>query len=378
MPTAPEFLNTRTLIEAVQTVKPVPHFFRDYFFNRSRTFGTKKVLAEYKDGSQMAASFLAPRVHGTTIPRDGYEIREFEPFIIGAKRVLTLDQLEERGFGEALYTEKTPQERQMIYLREDLEKLEDVIAVREEALCARVFFENAIVINEEVNDMGRNLEPKEVRFYTEDVNPAIYSVSTDWTTSEASGKQIYDDLANMIKRLRKRGLPANVVICGPEVMDVLLNNEFFIKKADNRQLTQTLNLVPQELPDGVVHFLSVNINGRIINFYSYDETYVERKFDENGKTVIGEDGQPVMEEKPFIPYGKIGLGAFYSGEILYGAISQKERDDQFHTYEGKRVPRYLSTPDDDSRSVSLRAKLLPKPLNKCPWVIAQVLTEPSD
>lgn len=377
MPTNPALLQTHTLLDAIETIKPVPKFIRDWFFGKSMVFNTPKVLLEYKNGDKVAAPFIAPRVNGVTIKRDGSILREYEPFITGATRVLTLDQLEQRGFGEALYSNLTPEERQGAYIRQDLIDLADVISLREEAACAEMMFTNGLVVNEMVNDFDKALEPKTISYYQGDTNPALASVAKDWDTTEASGKQIYDEIGEWIGVLRKRGLPANLILTGPEVMDVLLKNEYLIKLADNRQLTNVLNMVPEELPDGVVHYLDLNVKGRTISFYSYDEVYFDREFDENGQPVMNDDGTPKIVEKSFVPYGTIALGARDAGQVLYGAISQKEKaiDDMIHTYPGKLVPRYLSPETSDDRSISLRSKFIPVPFNENPFVIAKVLTK---
>ena len=375
MPTPAELLQTKTLLGAIEQTEPVPHFFKDWFFNQTIVFGTPKVLMEYKDGSRIAAPFIAPRVNGISINRDGSELREYEPFITGATRVLTLDRLEQRGFGEALYSNLTPEQRQRALIIEDMQYLTDVISVREEAMCASAIFNNGIIANELINDFDKALPQKDIYFYSEEVNPGLFTISQDWDTTEASGKQIFDELAVMVRKLRKRGLPANIVITGPEVMDVLLKNEYLIKLADNRQLTNTLNMIPQELPDGVVHYLDLNVHGRILSFYSYDETYFEQEFDEKGVPQVEADGQPKMIEKSFVPYGTIALGARDAGKLAYGSISQKEKyiDDQIHTYTGRLVPRYLSPETSDDRSISLRSKCIPIPFNKAPFMVAKVI-----
>lgn len=377
MPTELALLQTHTLLQAVETIPRKPKFFRSWFFPQDIVFGTPKVLMEYKKGSRVAAPYIAPRVNGITLKREGSEMREYEPFITGVKRVLTLDQLEQRGFGEALYSDMTPQMRQMAYLRQDLIDNTDAIELREEVACGEVIFNNSIVANEIINDFGKALPPKEIMFYAGTVNPSLVTISKDWDTTEESGKQILKDLADMIRIQRKKNLPANLVLTGPEVMDVLLNNEHLIKRADNRQLTNTLNMVPEEMPDGVVHYLDLNINGRIISFYCYDESYFTQSYDEKGNPEVEENGEPKMVEKTFVPYGKIALGYRDVGKVAYGAISQKEKylDDQIHTYTGKLIPRYYSPETSDDREIALRSKFIPIPMNETPFVVAQVMKE---
>ena len=68
------------------------------------------------------------------------------------------------------------------------------------------------------------------------------------------------------------------------------------------------------------------------------------------------------------------LTAPAAGRTLYGAVSQVEQaDGLFHTYTGKRVPKYLSNAEGNSRSLTLTSCPLLIPNNKNPFIVAKVL-----
>ena len=77
-------------------------------------------------------------------------------------------------------------------------------------------------------DDFEHFEEREVRYFDGDSNPAIYTPTADWTTTEASGKQMISDMASMISMLTSRGLPATDVLVAPDVADIILSNEWIL------------------------------------------------------------------------------------------------------------------------------------------------------
>lgn len=98
-----DFLTTVNLLQVVQGLDRPASFLRDRYFPTNAAtdiFSTNKVLAEYRDGSKKLAPFVAPRVGGVTMTRKGFEMVEYEPPKVAPRRVMTLDDLDRRGFGE--------------------------------------------------------------------------------------------------------------------------------------------------------------------------------------------------------------------------------------------------------------------------------------
>ena len=355
------FFDTHTLLASVQQLEPLHTFLLDrYFPTNSATdvFATDDVLVEYKKGSKKAAPFVAPRKGGITILRDGYTVKRFTPSYIAPKRTLTIDDLNKRGFGEALYSQLTPQQRQGVLMLRDLDELRTMNERRKEAMAAEVIFTNGCVMDEYVDDL-HTFEEKEVRFYDGERNPAVYTPTANWSTTEESGKQILSDIGSMISMLTKRGLPATEVLVAPDVADVILANSWILKLLDNRNY-QIGGVDPAVLPSGASKICRLNIKGRMIDFLCYEDTYTEI------------DGTV----KPFIPQGMIAVCAPAAGRTIYGAVTQLEQaDGEFHTYAGVNVPKYLSDAGRNVRELILTSAPLCMPNNENPFIVAKVLGE---
>ena len=350
--------DTHTLLASVQQLAPLHSFLLDRYFptGAGDIFATNDVLVEYKKGHKKAAPFVAPRKGGITIMRDGYTMKSFTPAYIAPKRTLTIDDLKKRNFGEALYTNLTPEQREGVMMIGDLDELRSMNLRRKEAMAAEVIFTNGCIMDEYVDDLGKH-EAREVRFYDGEQNPAVYAPAAKWDTSEASGKQMLSDVAAMISMLVSRSLPATEVLVAPDVADVILANEWIIRLLDNRNY-QIGGVNPEVLPSGVSKIARLNIKGRMIDFLCYEDNYTEI------------DGSV----KPFIPAGMIAVGAPAAGRTVYGAITQMEQSDgEFHTYASKEVPKYLSDATNEVREVRLATAPLCMPNNENPFITAKVL-----
>ena len=116
--------------------------------------------------------------------------------------------------GEALYPTLTPEQRQGVIMLGDLDELRGMNKRRKEAMASQVIFTNGCIMDEYVDDL-HTFEEREVRYYDGSSNPAIYTPSANWSTTEASGKQMISDMAAMISMLTSRGLPASDVLVAP-------------------------------------------------------------------------------------------------------------------------------------------------------------------
>lgn len=351
------FFDTHTLLMAVEQLTPVSTFLRDRYFPTnaaSDIFATDDVLIEYKDGSKKLAPFVAPRKGGVAILRSGYNVERFTPPFVAPKRSLSIDDLNKRGFGEALYTQLTPQQRQQTLILKDADEMSEMISRREEAMAAETMLTNGCVMKHIADDATKDDE-MEIHFYTGATNPAAYTPTTAW---DASGAEIIKDLGAMARILTSKGLRASELVCSPDVADVIINDPKIQQLLDNRRI-ELGGIEPEVLPAGAAVMARLNVNGRIISVISYDETYT----DDNGNDQL------------FIPSGKCILTAPAAGRTLYGAVSQIEQaDGEFHTYAGKRVPKYLSNAEGNTRSLTISSRPLMIPNNKNAFIVADVLT----
>ena len=349
------FYETHNLLMAVEQLTPPTTFLRDRYFPTNAStdiFATNDVLVEYKDGSKRVAPFVAPRKGGVTILRNGYEVQRFEPPYVAPRRMLTIDDLNKRGMGEALLSQQTPEMRQRALILKDAQELSDMITRREEAMAAEVMQTNACVMKHIADDVDVS-DDKHIQFYTGGSNPAQYTPSGNWAKDYAG---ITADLGAMARLLTKRGLAATDLVVGADAADAILANAEVQKLLDINNYNAG-RIDPSVLGNGATHIATLNVKGRLINVICYDEEYTE-----------GSETKAYIDPKTAI------LTAPGAGRTLYGAVSQVEQSDGlFHTYTGKRIPKYLSNAEGNTRTLTLTSCPLLIPNNKNPFIVAKVL-----
>jgi len=350
-----DIYSTHSLLMAVEQIAPLHTFLRDRYFptnDATDIFATDDVLVEYKDGSKKLAPFVSPIKGGIVMTREGYNMERYTPPFIAPRRVLTIDDLKKKGFGEALFSQLTPQQRESAMLLKDADEMGEMIARREELMAAETMLNNACIMKHYADDLTL-FESKEIRFYSEGANPAIYTPAADW---DVAGTDIIADIAAMIRLLTARGLPASELIVAPDVADTIINNAGIQKLLDIKNYNVG-SIDPKTLPAGASVIGRINVRGRMIDIITYEEQYEA----DNGTAT------------QYIPAGKVILTAPASGRTLYGAVTQVEQyDGQFHTYPARRVPKYLSSAEGNTRTLTVTSCPLLIPNQKNPWISATV------
>lgn len=338
---------TKTMLAAVKQMTPATSFLRDYFFTSGAgdMFPTAEVLVEYKDatGNKLAPVVL-PRKGGISIEREGYSTYKMEPPLIAPQRPLTIDDLNKKQMGENLFSDRTPAARQAEILVQDLADFDEMITTREEFIASELLFKNGYTLKQYADKYGEGeYEEFEMRFY-DDANDAIYAPGTMWSED---GADIMGDLHQIIRMLTTNGNNASSVLLGSDVADALLKDATIQKQMDLARYNVG-EIAPVALPQGAARLGRLNVRGRMVELLTYDGTYV------NEEGVV----------TPFVPEKQICVTAPGAGRILYGAVTQMEQSDkQFHTYMGRRVPRYWAEKEGRELRVASCPLFIPKTKN---------------
>ena len=281
-------------------------------------------------------------------------MERYTPPFVAPRRTLTLDELRKRGFGEALYSQLTPEQRQQVLIMRDADELGDLITNREEAMAAETMLTNGCIMKHIADDADKSDE-MEIRFYSEGANPATYTPTIKW---DAEGAKIRADLGAMARMLTRRGLRAADLVCSPDVADAIVEDPDIKEMLDNRRY-ELGSVAPEELAPGASIMARLNINGRIISVISYDETYTD------------DDGNDQL----YIPSGKCILTApLLAVPVTAPCLRWSRPTESSHTYAGRRVPKYVSSAEGNTRTLTISSRPLLIPNNKNPWIVADVLT----
>lgn len=348
------FFQTYTLMSIMEEQTPAVGFFRDRYFptGAGDIFKADKVLTEYRDGDRKMAAFVAPRVGDIPVDRNGYEVHEYQPAYIGLSRVLTLDDLAKRGFGEAIYSEASAQERAARIMAKDLVDLENRITRREEWMAVQTIINNGCTMQEYI-DSKTTGETNIVKFYDGDSSDHTYTTSILW---DAENGDAYGDIKAMARKLSARGLPVADLVLGSDAYEAFLDDER-IKTMMDRRIGFNDTVISEELTkyDGVTYIGTFNFGGFRLATFVADETYV----DNDGKT------------QSYFPAKSAMVSAPNCGHMMYGQITQIDYGaTDFASYAASRVPKTFVDQNKDIRKLRLAARPLAAPLQKSPYTYA--------
>lgn len=342
------YYKTQTVLSIIEQLPPVRTFLKDTFFPDGETFLTEEVLIDVKKGKRKMAPFVAPRVGGVTIEREGFRTEKYTAPKIAPQRALTVDDLMIRGLGENVFSNRTPEQRQVEFLVKDIRELQDMTARRLEWLAAQVLFYGKAVLKGYIDYQNKNFVDQILDYQF--TNKLTLSGTDIW----GAGGSIYDQLEEwQIKVVEATDEKPTNAIFGRDALKAFRNDEKLKEMMNIRNMN--MGEIKPEIRGNGVSFI-----GRLpelgLDIYTYDAWYVD------------EDGI----SKPFVPKDHILLANENLGETLYGAITQMENN-VFKTYEGKNIPKTWADSNADARMVRVSTRPVPKPNDVDSWFVAKVV-----
>ncbi len=342
---------THDYVGMIEGVKPLKTFLRTSIFPTGGIFNSSKVLFDIRSQKDGMAPFVIKKENGIAIDRGGYTTKEFTPPTIATQMTISADDLEVRGFGEALFSGQSADERAAKLLLSDYDKMDRYITNREEWMCAQLMLNNEVVCKAYGSNLTDYEEQKLV--FHDGTNQAVYTASANWGTSSA---KVLDDLRAAILMLRANGNAANLFVCSPSVAAAMLKDADIRALLDNRRI-EIGEIAPELNAQGAALLGKLNVYGTIVDVVCYDFTYTG-------------DGQT---DALFIPEGHGVLTSYGAGARYYAAITQRENG-QLVTRAGERVPKIFGSDAYDINVQRLAASVMVAPKSVDPWINMTVIS----
>lgn len=344
-----QLYKTYTLLQAIVSMPKAHTFLRDTFFPKNETFPTEEVLVDYKKGKRKMAPFVAPRVGGITLARQGFKTEKLKAPRLAPQRAMTIDDISSRALGENVFSTKTPAQRQRELLATDLQELGESIDRREEYMAAQVLFTGKTDLSGYVDDKLEEKVDQEIDFGFTQVE--TLSGNDLWTNADSDP---YSDLSDWRKQIIKEsGVSPNIVIMGEAAAKAFINNAKIKDLFD--KLNISLGTIQPSIQDDAVTFIG-KLPGLGLEIYTYDE-YFEND-DEDLEALV--------------PANKILMAKTAQGGFAYGAITQLEGQ-AFNTYEGRLVPKQWADQQNETVMLRLSSRPVPKPADVNSWLVATVV-----
>lgn len=349
-----DIFSTYTMLAVLEQINPEAFFFKNRYFptGEGDIFKSNKVLVEYRKGSRKMAAFVTPRIGAIPVERRGYEVHEYEPAYTGLSIPISQDELNKRGFGEALYHNSTPAQRALKLQKEDYTDLDKRITRREEWMAVQTMMNNACEMQEYYED-GTKGELRYVQFFEGNSSEHIYTVANKWNSDKAN---MTGDVKAMCRSLSARGLHAEDLILGSDVSDVFLSDPAILKLLDANLKVDFGSIKEKIVYPGVSYLGKLNFGGHMLNIWAVDNTYED------------EDGNNV----PYFPADGAMVTFPNCGHLMYGQITQIPYNSiDFQTIAAARVPNLDIDRKHNTRSLVLAARPLAAPKVYCPYIFAE-------
>lgn len=334
---------TREMMAARDLTPPVRTFLQNTFFPDSNTHVTEKVEFDVRKGKRVMAPFVAPRVGGKVLTRQGFHTNQFTTPKIAPERPLTIDDISTRAIGENIYSQRTPEERENELLAKDYTDLEESIARRREWMCRQILFEGKIDIQDE--DEGLDIQ---VDFgFT---NKHVLTTDQFWSVATVDPLPLLRNIRKDI--IRKTGVAPDIMVFAGDMIEDFITNKFIVE-AVNKLNMKNVVIEPRVVDPALTFY------GRIqeldMDIYSYDEWF------------LNDEG----EEEAIVPSGHVLIGhSKGEGAIEYGAVTQIE-DKKFVTYEGELVPKQYADEKNEVKMFRLTSRPLPRPYDVDSWAVIE-------
>lgn len=340
-----ELYQTRTMLGAVENIPTNESFLIDTFCGASETFPTNSIDIDFVKGKKKMSPFVSKYVNGIQVERNVVATKNYEPPKIQPSRALTVETLEQRLAGEALYSNKTPAQRAADILIKDLAELKGMNHRRKEWMIAQVLFNGHFVAN--VHSDKNN--------YVEETFDYGHTFATDvakkW--SAADSDPIADLQAESTKIATSCGKRPNIVVMNDVTAQAFLDNpkvqEYFDKYNIN------LGTIQPSIKSTQVQFIGKLLRPDV-EIYAYTESYV----DDEGTL------------HTYVPDGKVLIGCTKIFSFKYASHTQMEKG-EFKTYMGEDIPKYDAVDADNAAKLTLTSKPVPVPFDVDSWATLTVL-----
>lgn len=341
---------TRTMLGAIEIIPSNDSFLMDTFCDASETFPTKSFDIDFVKGKKKIAPFVSKYVNGLQVERNVVATKNYEPAKIQPKRPLTVETLEQRLAGEAVYSTKRPADRAQELLARDLRDLKDMVDRRKEWMIAQALCtgEYTALLH---TDASSTVEDK---FEYGHTLKDVLKTSAQWTEANAATSKPIDVLQAMAEKIAAgSGKYPTIVIMGAEALKGFLASTQVKEYFDIHRYD--FGAIQPSIKSNTVQYI-----GRLLRPNVEIYTYAEQYVDEAGNS------------KKFIPDNKVIIANTKIFSFKYGAVTQMENN-QFVTYEGELVPKYDAVNHENVSWLTVTSKPVPVAFDVDAWGIIDAL-----
>ena len=341
--------DTRAQLAALEQIPREYPFLLDTFVKDSGCVEDDKAVYDYRKKGRIMAPFVVDGAGGIPMGRDGFSVREIGFPTIAPERVININDISARMFGEKILGASTPAQRAKKQQAADMKEMLMAIDRRKEWMARQILLTGKLEIFRYTNN-GRDKETSLIADYDFTNN---FTPSTPW---DENGSVIDDDMRRIKDMIYEGGGDLDLIVCAPDVAEAMVHNADFMKTFDYKNAN--MGKIKTAYRGSGLRYWGQNSEG--VDLYSYTANFVD------------DEGQV----QPMIPSGKLIAGGRQMINMLYGPVTLvKGRDEnaQWETYIKKEVPQRLGNPESNQITNRITTRPTMVPFNIDAWVVADVL-----
>ena len=214
-----DYRDTISLLQAMERITPPASFLLDAFFPVIPQVAVQtRIAVEYRKRGRRLAPFVTRGGKGINLNLEDSKSDIYTPPMIGPRRILDPDRVNERGFGENIYSTVTPAQRAAAQQAEDLVELQNSIINRKSKMAADLLQTGKCDIYGYADDGQTALLDTVSYDFDHTVVP-----STKW---DQAGATIFSDIKNASEMVQEdAGLVPTIMVCGKNIADYMLGND---------------------------------------------------------------------------------------------------------------------------------------------------------
>lgn len=321
-------------------------FFTKTLFKENKPIEGTKVDLDFRKGKRKILPFVSENSPATVIQKKGFITSEAETPLIKPADVTTIKDLKTREFGEALYGNKTMQERAV-------EQLTDVaMDFNEQANRTKEWMAAQAITTGKIPVKGEGVD------YTIDfqfTNKVALTGDKKWSNAAANP---LEDISKWINQVQLTGgRTPNICVMDNDAYEAFISNPKTKEILDIRNM-ELASIKPTQLDENVTY--GGYIARYNLSIYIYNEYYIDPKDN---------------VEKPLVPSGTVILASTNARNIIfYGELVViDDNSNDFVSYITEKIFRSYTTKNPDRRYLELQTRPLPIPTEVDSWLVASIL-----
>lgn len=352
MPANFDLYSTATMLKAVEQMPPINTFLSDTFCADGEVCDDNRAIYDYRKGAVVGlAPFVVPGTGGTPMNREPSELRFIEFADLAPERIITMEDVSHRQFGEGIMGTMTPEQRSKRLLTRDLVYLRTLIQNTINWMAREVLLTGKLEIRRQTA-AGRE---KEASLKADFKWTNIYEPATKWNQA---GANIHYDMEYANDLLAENLADMDVMVMDPAVFHIMMANEKFAKTLDMKNVD--MGEIRTRYQGQGVRFRGVNSDG--VEFY----------------TLSGKFMNYDRQMENHLPAGTILCGSKTKKplKVMYGPIAKvtgKEETAKMNFYIKKQVPFRIGGSESDTLGTRLVSRPTIVPENAGGWVRMNVL-----